>query len=246
MISINPALEPGALAGDLASRGRLQIRDFFVGKDAERIHSMLERETPWWVAFNEGDRVVQLPPEQVARLTDSQVNQMYAAINERAKTQYQFLYQFYPIVGAYFDHAAPRLPIFELFEFLNSPRALDFLRTLSGRPDVQWVDAQATLYRTGHFLKSHSDLDEARTRVAAYVLNFTKLWERDWGGYLQFFNERHDVEEAYRPIFNALNIFNVPTDHSVSVVSPFAYGLRFSVTGWLRSDAPPGQFGRAG
>ena len=101
-------------------------------------------------------------------------------------------------------------------------------------------DAQATLYQSGHFLKSHSDKDSTGARAAAYVLNFTRLWERDWGGYLQFFNDEHDIELALRPIFNAMNIFLVPTDHSVGIVSPFAYGDRLSVTGWLRTDSPPG------
>jgi len=124
-------------------------------------------------------------------------------------------------------------------------QVLQWFRQLTGRDDVQWIDAQATLYQSGHFLKSHSDLDDSKTRAAAYVLNFTKLWERDWGGYLQFFNEDHDIELALRPIFNAMNIFLVPTDHSVGIVSPFAYGDRFSVTGWLRTDSPPGPIGSA-
>jgi len=244
MIGINPALEPGPLAMDLASRRRLQIRDFLVAEDAERVHAILERQTPWWVAYNDGDKVEQLPPEYVASLPEAQLNQIFLGINERARKQYQFLYQFYPIVSMYFTPTAPKLPILEFFEFLNSEPALDFFRKLTGRPDVQWLDAQATLYRSGHFLKSHSDLDPDNNRVAAYVLNFTKSWERDWGGYLQFFNQRHDIEEALRPIFNGLNIFNIPTDHSVGIVSPFAYGMRFSVTGWLRSDPPPGPFGQ--
>ena len=76
------------------------------------------------------------------------------------------------------------------------------------------------------------------------MFNFTKLWERDWGGYLQFFNAAHDIEQAFRPIFNALNLFAVPQDHSVGLVSPFAYGKRYSITGWLRTDAPPEGLGR--
>jgi Rps23 Pro-64 3,4-dihydroxylase Tpa1-like proline 4-hydroxylase len=244
MMNLNPAIAPEALATDLAGRGRLQIRDFLVAEDAERVFTMLRSQTPWWVVYNEGDKVEQLPPEYFANLSGAQVNQMLVAINERAKKEYQFLYQFYPLVSMYFTPTAPKLPILEVFETLNSPPALDFFRKLTGRADIQWLDAQATLYRPGHFLKSHSDLDPDNNRVAAYVLNFTKLWERDWGGYLQFFNDDHDIEYALRPIFNALNVFNIPTDHSVGVVSPFANGMRFSVTGWMRSDPPPGPFGQ--
>jgi len=31
----------------------------------------------------------------------------------------------------------------------------------------------------------------------------------------------------------------VPIDHSVSQVAAYAPGSRFSITGWLRADAPP-------
>lgn len=148
------------------------------------------------------------------------------------------------MVSMYFAPAAPKLPVLEVYEWLNAPATLDFFRTLTGRPDIQWADAQATLYTSGNFLKSHTDQEPSGHRVAAYVLNFTRTWERDWGGYLQFFDARHDIELAYRPIFNALNIFRVPQDHSVGMVSSFCPGQRFSVTGWFRSDPPPGPFGR--
>jgi len=245
MLRLNPDLDPNVLAGELAGRRRLQIRDIFETESAERIYTMLAEQTPWWVVFNEGEKVHQLPPEYLARLSETQVNEIIEAINYRAQTEYQFLYEFYPIIPTYFAPAAPKLPILEVFEFLNRPEVLDFFRTLTGRPDIQWADAQATLYQSGHFLKSHSDLDDANTRVAAYVLNFTKLWERDWGGYLQFYNDRHDIEEALRPIFNALNIFLVPADHSVGTVSNFSYGNRYSVTGWFRSDPPPRPIGQS-
>lgn len=244
VIRINPAHDPAALAKVFQADRRMQIRDFFVAEDAERIHELLSTGTPWWLAYNVGSKVEQLPPEYLATLTQTQLNQMLQGIQERARTQYQFLYQFYPMVSTYFAPTAEQAPIQAAYEFLNSPSSLDFFRALTERPDIKWADAQATLYRSGNFLKSHTDQDEGGHRVAAYVLNFTRLWERDWGGYLQFFDEQHDIEKAYRPIFNALNIFSVPQDHSVGMVSSFCYGLRYSITGWLRSDEPPGPFGR--
>ncbi|MDV3458046.1 2OG-Fe(II) oxygenase family protein [Sphingomonas sp. HF-S4] len=244
MIRINPAHDPDVLKLAFQADRRMQIRDFFIAEDAERIHGLLSSETPWWLAYNVGSEVRQLPPDYLASLSQAELNQILGGIQERARTQYQFLYQFYPMVSNYFTPTAPKLGILAAYEFLNSPASLDFFRALTGRPDIRWADAQATLYRSGNFLKSHSDLDEGGHRVAAYVFNFTKLWERDWGGYLQFFDPQHDIEKAYRPIFNALNVFSVPQDHSVGMVSSFCYGLRYSITGWLRSDEPPGAFGR--
>ena len=243
-MQINPNLDVAALGRELEQHRRLQVRDFFVPETADQIHDLLANRTPWWLAFNMGDQVQQVPPEALARMSPQQVDQMLGQIVEDARTRYQFVYAFFPIIGNYFSPAEPKLPVTRVLEFLNTPAVIGWFRKLTGQDDVRWIDAQATLYQPGHFLKSHSDQDDSGARVAAYVLNFTRRWERDWGGYLQFYNDNHDIELALRPIFNAMNIFLVPTDHSVGIVSPFADADRLSVTGWLRRDDPPGPFGQ--
>lgn len=246
MISINPAHDPAALARAYAAGGgRMQIRDFLVREHADRIHHILRHETPWWLAFNDGPKVHQLPPEYLARLTQPQLNQILAGIQQRARAGYQYLYQFNPMIAHYFDPALPKDPILCVMEFLNAPATLDYFRTLTGCPDIQWIDAHATLFRSGNFLKEHTDADDRDSRVTAYVLNFTPNWQRDWGGFLQFFDEgSYDVEKAYCPAFNAINLFQIPRDHSVGMVSSFCPENRYSVTGWFRRDPPPGPFGR--
>lgn len=239
MYAINPSLDRDQLARDYAQRGRLQIRDFLVPEHAERIHEILEKETPWGVAYNEGTRVVQLSAAQARALTPDQRQRISATINERARHGYQFFYYFFPMLEATLTADYPDLPLFEVLRFLNGDELLEFVRRLTGFGTIRWADAHATLYRAGHFLKYHTDEKPSDQRVCAYVLNFTKGWGRDWGGYLQFFNERYDIEEGWRPVFNALNIFTVPADHSVSQVAAYAPGSRFSITGWLRADAPP-------
>jgi Rps23 Pro-64 3,4-dihydroxylase Tpa1-like proline 4-hydroxylase len=69
--------------------------------------------------------------------------------------------------------------------------------------------------------------------VAAYVISLTRNWNRNWGGHLAFFNERGDVEAAFLPSFNALNVFAVPQLHAVQMIAPFARGVRTSLTGWV-------------
>jgi Rps23 Pro-64 3,4-dihydroxylase Tpa1-like proline 4-hydroxylase len=244
MIRINPALDAGPLARQFKrARGRLQIRDFLAAEEAEWTYDQLANHTPWGLVYNVGGRVEVVSHEQLIRMPAEQLQQLAGGVIERAKTQYQFLYHVYPITAEYLNGATA--PILKAYEFLNRPDTLDFLRALTGRPDIKWASAQATLFGRGHFLKSHSDLEPHNNRRAvAYVLNFTRLWERDWGGYLQFYDERHDIELAWRPIFNALNLFTVPHDHSVGMVTPFAGAPRLAVTGWLMTDDPPGPFGR--
>ena len=66
------------------------------------------------------------------------------------------------------------------------------------------------------------------------------IWDRDWGGLLQFFDAEDNIEAAFKPSFNTLNIFTVPQHHSVSMVATYVQAQRLAVTGWFRSDEPPG------
>lgn len=240
MIAFNPTLDPHRLAADYAVRNRLQIRDVLLPESARHIHEVLREQTPWSLVFNDGPRVIELKPDQLRRLTPEETRRIGEGVHRGAQAGYQFLYNVYPLLAEYFRPDARRTPLFDIFEFMNRPTTLDFLRKVTGIPTIRWADGQATLYRAGHFLKYHTDETPSQRRAAAYVLNLTEGWGRDWGGYLQFFNDRFDIEEAYRPVFNALNLFTIPMDHSVGMVASYAPGLRFSITGWLREDEPPG------
>jgi Rps23 Pro-64 3,4-dihydroxylase Tpa1-like proline 4-hydroxylase len=246
LLALNSALDLDALTAAFAAERRLQVPDFLDAPSAVWTWDQLANATPWGLVFNEGGRVVELDNAQLRAMTPQQIGQIYAGVNERAKTGYQFLYHMFPLATEYFNTAS-QLPLLQVYEWLNSEATLDWLRALTGRPDIRWAHAQATLYAKGHFLKSHSDLEPGHNRRAvAFVLNMTQGWQRDWGGYLQFFNDRHDVELAWYPSFNTLNLFAVPHDHSVEMVTNFAGGKRLAITGWLRTDEPPGAFGRLG
>jgi SM-20-related protein len=241
--AFNPALDLPALAADYAVRRRLQVRDVFTEAAAERMLAMLERETPWGLAFNDGDRVVQLDAARCAALGPAERQHIANGVAEGARRGYQFIYSLYPLLQAYFDAKAPPSPLFALFEWLNGPEFLDFARRLTGLDGIVWADAQATMFGPGQFLKYHTDETPSQQRLAAYVINLTKDWGRDWGGFLQFFDAKYDVEEALRPVFNAINIFTVPADHSVGIVAPYVQRGRLAITGWLRGDQPPRSIG---
>jgi Rps23 Pro-64 3,4-dihydroxylase Tpa1-like proline 4-hydroxylase len=243
LIRLNPRHDVPALARDYTRHHRLQIRDLLVPEDAAQVREAL-LQTPWSIAFNEGATVHRLSSDDQSRLSPQQVAAMMAGIGRRAADQFQFLYEYDPIFVRYFARGHPWMPVFEAYEFLNSAPMLAFLREVTGLPDIRWADAQATLYRPGHFLKAHDDVKREEQRLAAYVMNFSPDWPKDWGGFLQFFDRDGNVEQGYRPRMNALNLFTVPADHSVEMVAMFATAPRLSITGWLRADAPPGDFGR--
>lgn len=230
------------MARDYAVRKRLQVPGFLEPASATSVLNALH-ELPWGLAYNEGDTVHQVSPDQVAAMDDREGSRIMAGIQERARKQYQFLYAFFPTLAAYISPNSPRFRIFEFFEFLNSEPVLDFVRRLTGLDQIRWADAQATWYRPGHFLKAHTDEDASTGRVAAYVMNLSQDWDRDWGGFLQFFDSRDNIEEAFRPSFNTLNIFTIPQLHSVSMVSTYVHSERLAVTGWFRIDNPPAPIG---
>ena len=239
---LNPALNLQKLSRQYADKGRLQVRDVITQESAEEIHRRLS-EVDWWLVYNEGKTVHQLRPQDLRNLTREQAMQIQVKVNENAAKGYQYLYNYFPLLTAYFSPKVPSMPLFPVYEFINSKPFLEFARKLTGLNNILWADGQATLYRATHFLKVHTDQVIAEKRLAAYVFNFTPQWDTDWGGLLQFWTKDGDIEQAYRPAFNALNVFSIPARHSVSMVTPYCPGLRFSITGWFRGDDPPGVFG---
>lgn len=242
-LEINPALEPRALAAEYKKKKRLQLRNFLTDQSAQALHEYLH-ELPWGLAYNEGTNVVQLHAHMVAELGQQEAARIMAGIQARARVQYQFLYAFYPVLTAYFSPQVKRHRVFRFFELINSEPVLETVRTVTGLSNIRWADGQATWFKPGHFLKAHTDEQEAEGRVAAYVMNMAPEWDRDWGGFLQFYDSAGNIEEGFQPSFNTLNLFTVPQLHAVSMVSTYVTAERLAVTGWFRSDEPPGPIGR--
>lgn len=242
MPTLNPNLDRAALANRYKLKHRLQIRDVLTAESVRWIHEIV-RNLSWGLVFQRGKQVVELSPDALARLSPADAQAMLSEIHAQARSEYQFLYGFHPLLRHYFAANQPYHPLFDIFEFINSAPMLDFVRTVTGLSNIRWADAQVTCFRAGHFLKYHTDETPSQRRAAAYVLNLTPRWGRDWGGYLQFFDDKYDIEEGLRPIFNALNIFSIPMDHSVSVVSPYVTEARLAITGWFREDEPPRPIG---
>lgn len=234
-IELDPGIDRDLVARVFRQHGRIHIPGFLKPRSAERIYRSLSEEVPWQTHFNlDDDRNVDLHEVQVDALGDAGQMLLTKAIFGQATHNFTFVFNNYPITDATAQNMNPDLYINDLEKFVNSHAFLAFVRHITGMPNIAKADAQATLFRPGHFLTIHNDLNEEKKRLAAYVMNFTPEWRTDWGGLLQFIDEDGHVAEAYTPCFNALNIFRVPQKHAVSYVTPFAAGGRYSITGWLR------------
>ena len=234
---INPALDRAALAAAFARDGVVQVRDVLTAAAAANILEVLTRGTPWGLAWQAGAQSpASLRAADLARLDQAEAEKIGGKIDAAMRGgEYAFQFAQYPMLEAYLGRWNPGSPHELLLEHLNDAPFLDLVREIVAIPELIKADAQATLYAPGHFLAQHDDSHVGQGWRIAYVLNMCATeWRADWGGYLQFFDDAGDVVRAYRPQFNALNLFLVPRPHAVSLVAPFAPNARFAITGWLR------------
>ncbi|WP_286828914.1 MULTISPECIES: 2OG-Fe(II) oxygenase [Kordiimonas] len=231
--SLNSQLNVDDLAKEYASKRRLHIPNILSEVSANKIATCLETQVPWGFAYNNGESQF-LRAEEMQKMSAPDQQKLLKELYDRARTGFQYAYNCYPILDAYMNGWG-QVPLLDrVLEFINSEEVLAFMRTLTGRPEIIKGDAQATRYGPGQFLKFHTDNVTEEFRVAAFVLNFTRDWDPDFGGYLQFYDKDWDIEEAFLPRFNALNIFTVPQNHAVSYVANYATKQRYAITGWFR------------
>jgi SM-20-related protein len=239
LVDLNPALDTAgavpALAAAFARDRRLQIRDVLTDESARIVHQILAAETPWglrWRAGAHGPESLRAETLNAQPEATHRARAQAVAASMRG-AEYAFSYASYPMVEAY-KAWDPDGPHDMLIEYMNDRPVMDFIRAVTGIPELVKADAQATLYAPGHFLAVHDDRQESAGRRVAYVLMMCAVdWRPDWGGYLAFYDDAGDVVSAFRPRFNALNLFAVPQKHAVTFVAPFAPVERYAITGWF-------------
>jgi SM-20-related protein len=237
---LNPALRAEDHAAAYARDGMVQIENLLSQPVADALEDVLNRGTPWSLVHADAQgRHVILDPPALAAMPPADLRARLADVTRRAADAFSYLYLTYPMIDAYVDGRDPGHPLNGLTEFLNSPEFVGFAHAVTGET-ITKVDAQATLYRPGHFLTQHDDLGVGERR-AAYTLGLTRTWRPDWGGQLMFHEPNGDIRRGLAPRFNVLTLFKVPLLHSVATVAPYAAAPRYTITGWLRDDPPAGQ-----
>ncbi len=230
---INNDLDFDAYRIDLAKNTRVQIPDFLQLSAAERLRTCLQHEVPWTLAERSDGASKTIAAAEYAAMSEQARTEHLQRAYERARSQFQFVYESYMMVNATKEKRDPTLILHAILDFLNSTDFLSFAGWLVNDSRLTSTTAQATRYRAGHFLTRHEDKDDHQDRAYAYVINLTKNWRADWGGLLQFEDDKGDVIETLMPRWNSISIFKVPQSHTVSLVSPFANEDRLAITGWL-------------
>lgn len=237
LVEISPAIDRRAMQLRYAQNARVQIRDVLTADAAEALCSVLERETPWGLAWGiAGQQPKAYRAEELRSMTPEARLAVAGQVTDAARRgEFSFAYGQYPMLDAYLQKWNPGGPLDIVLEHLNDAAMIDLVREVTGITDVFKADAQATLFGPGNFLTRHDDRDAVGGRRVAYVLNLTRDWRPDWGGYLLFYDPEGDVVAGFKPRFNTLNLFTVPQQHSVSYVPPHAPAARLAITGWFRN-----------
>ncbi|MDO1557923.1 2OG-Fe(II) oxygenase family protein [Brevundimonas sp. 2R-24] len=241
-LSLNPALDPDAFAEGYARDRAVQVAGIFPEDQAEALHDLLARRTPWKLAWGDeaAGKAMVTSREDLEAMGPEGRRRLMETIYAQAARNIGYVYNVYPMITAYMSGWDPGHPLHAVTEFLQTDEFRDFGRRIIRASRITKTDAQATFYAPGHFLTRHIDDGRIKERRAAYTLSFCKGWEPDWGGLLAFQDADMNIERAYTPQWNTLTLFDGLRMHSVTAVAPFAPTGRYSITGWLRDDPPAG------
>lgn len=238
-LELNAALQTqAALSAELLqANGVLQLRDVLALRDCEALYQVAS-SLPYQLSLNSGEKSLDLDLTELASLSPAQQQQLTHLIHQGAASGFQYCFDSYRLsdrMEAGLD-CPPLLQ--QYYHWLNSADFLQLLRDISGDPGIVYCDAQVTRYRPGHFLTSHDDAVAGKGRVLALVFHLSPYWQPDWGGLLLFHQPDGVVKAGFSPQCNTLNLFQVPAQHAVTMVAPFAQAQRIAITGWARSQKP--------
>lgn len=235
---LDPGIDREALRRAYAERRRVTIDPFLAGEAAEALRAHLLERSGWRLAVQAGgSRFVEIEAKALEAMSPAQREALERAAAPSEPSGFRYLFDQIVAVGNRPEIREPDSPLGRFAAFLSSDPVLDLVREISGAADIAFAEARATRYRPGHFLTIHDDRHEETNRRVAYTFGLSPVWRPEWGGLLMFHDGRGNVEQGLVPRMNALHLFGVPQDHSVSLVAPFAPEPRFSVTGWLRANA---------
>lgn len=237
-LELNKALDRDAIHAAFEQQGYVHIPHVLSEDAAKRIYGALLGDTPWNMVFTDRGKHVDMLAAQLEVMDKNQVLQLQQAVYAQAQQDFQYCYNNYSIFDAHKAGINKGHVLHEFYEWLNGEQFIDLAQAATGFNDISFLDAQATRYKPGHFLTTHDDTQAGKKRRAAYIFGFSPEWLPDWGGYLQLLDDDDNVRIGLKPSYNTLNILAIPQRHNVSIVAPFAGGMRFSVSGWLRYGDP--------
>jgi hypothetical protein len=234
---INPDLDLPALAREYSDRRRVRVHGLLELEALVELYHYLNDHDGWWHMMNMPDGVLEMDRATRAAMKPEELAEIDDGVHERARLGFQYRYEGLRVPEDEKDPAAGNDPLTAFGELMSSEPMLHVLRQITGYSGLAFTDGHATAYGPGDFLTGHDDDVAGKNRLAAYVFGMTPQWRLEWGGLLLFHGDDNASAAGNMPRFNTLDLFAVPQQHSVSMVTPAAPVRRYAVTGWLRSQA---------
>lgn len=233
-LKISAEHDANQLQQAFVAHGRLQVPNFMDAQSAQQVHQMLKQNQNWYLTYNEGKENYESEAAKFNALAPAQQQRFMSNVYGRAREDFQYIFKQYYITQAIKLGEQPGHALHCVEDFVNDEAFLGFMRTLTNRQDISHSDCYASCYEAGHFLTEHNDIHNQQNRIAAWVISMTPDWNPNWGGYLAFFDDSGNIDAAFKPSYNTLNIFSIPQKHAVQLVAPFAGHPRTSLLGWLQ------------
>lgn len=233
---LNPRLDLAALRAEFAKDGRIRIGNVIDPAVAGAIADEMA-DLPWKVFCATGAGVAVIEPAEMAAWDRARQAELHRAMLQAANRAEGFAYFGYRMTEAWKD-GAPDTALGRFYRSLTSPETMSAIRTITGSNAFDGAFAQATDYRPGHYLTRHLDDPKGEHRKFAFVWGFTRRWDPDWGGLLQFFDDEAQPTRSFSPGFNTLDLFDVRHVHSVTLIAPYAGNPRQAVSGWYVAGDP--------
>lgn len=233
---LNPALDLDSLRAEFARDGRIRIRDVLDPAIAAAVADEMTG-LPWQVFCATGSGVAVIDPAEMAQWDRGKQAELQRALLQAASQAEGFAYFGYRMTETW-KNGAPDTALGRFYSALTSPAVMDAVRTITGSNSFNAAFAQATDYRPGHYLTRHLDDPKGEHRKFAFVWGFTRRWDPDWGGLLQFFDDNNQPTNSLSPGFNTLDLFDVRHVHSVTLVAPYSLNPRHAVSGWYVAGDP--------
>lgn len=230
---INPDVAWPTFKDRYAQSGRVLIDNFCTPGASAELTAVAKSSLPWILHYRDGGITRQMAEAHFQALGGLERQAFLGRLEETARADFQFRYYGCSLSQSNLRQFPPDHPIKSLAAKIVAPEFVSLLRDLIGDPAVRGLTASFTRYDPGQFLLPHDDTDSIDDRRAAYVLNLSEDWWPDWGGLLQFIDDKRNVVETFSPHLGSIAVFKVPQLHAVSYVSPFALRSRFAITGWL-------------
>ena len=234
---LNPDLDQSALAAEYAEKRRVRVHNLLARDSVDALYDYLHGHDGWWQLINMPDGIIELDRKRRAGMSAEELAALDKDVHEQARFGFQYRYEGLRVPDDE-ESLAEDDPLTAFAHLMCSEEMIDFLRSVTGSPEVAFTDGQATAYGPGDFLTGHDDDVPGKDRIAAYVFGLTPRWRPEWGGLLLFHGGNEEQVAGNVPRYNVLDLFAVPQRHSVSIVTPAAPTRRFAVTGWLRSRSP--------